>query len=849
MKKDKFTVNGMTCAACQANVTKCVLKINGVQEVNVNLLSASMSVSYDETLTSAEMICDAVCAIGYDTYTKREKENGSRSANEWDRRAEQTKSEQSSMLFRVVSSLILLAPLMYISMGHMIGLPVPSIFHEVRFAPISALLQLLITLAVTIINRSFFTKGIKSLIHRAPNMDTLVCIGSGAALLYGIFALFCMIYGLAADDISIVSHYSHQLYFESAAMILSLVTLGKYFEARSKSKTSDALYKLIDLAPKSATVIRDGKELTIRTEELLVDDVVVIRAGDAIPADGKIIEGEGFVDQAAVTGESIPVEKSVGDSVISATVNKNGFFKFRAERVGEDTTLSQIIRLVDEASNTKAPISRLADRVSGIFVPLVIGIAAITAAVWLIASKDFEFSLARAISVLVISCPCALGLATPVAIMVSTGKAAELGILIKSAAALEALGSIDTVVFDKTGTITEGHPHVTDVIALGDIPSEDALLEIAASLEAASSHPLAEAIVACANERGIKTLSVSDFSAEAGLGVRGMVNGKAYLAGNVRFMKENSVEIDSFVTEKLNSLTKNAKTAMLFAKENTISGIIAVRDTAREDSKNAISELRAMGIRTLMLTGDNSSTAEIIKNEVGIDEAISEVLPKDKEAHISALRQSAHRVAMVGDGINDAPALVSADVGIAIGAGTDIAIDAADVVLMKNSLYDVVCAIRLARATLRNIKVNLFWAFFYNVLGIPVAAGVLYPLFNITLTPMIGSAAMSASSVCVVSNALRLRRFKHKVNTHSQADTIEEKETKEMKKTLIIEGMMCNHCRAHAQKALEAVDGVLSVTVSLEEKKAEITLSADVADDVLVKAIADAGYEAKVVIE
>ncbi len=850
MKKEFFTVNGMTCAACQANVTKCVSKIEGVDEVNVNLLSGSMSVSFNEALTSSETICDAVCAIGYNTSVKSETgDNNQKNVREWDRRAEQTKKEQKAMLFRVVSSLSLLVPLMYISMGHMIGLPMPSVLHEVRFAPISALLQLLITLAVVIINKHFFTKGIKSLLRGAPNMDTLVCVGSGAALIYGIFALFRMIYGLAAENIDLVAHYSHQLYFESAAMILALVTLGKYFEARSKSKTSDALYKLVDLAPKTATVIRDGKELTVRAEDLRVGDVVIIRAGNAIPADGKIIEGDGFVDEAAVTGESMPVEKTVGDSVICATVNKNGFFKFRTERVGEDTTLSQIIRLVDEAGNTKAPISRLADKVSGIFVPTVIGISLVTAAVWMIAGTGFEFALARAISVLVISCPCALGLATPVAIMVSTGKAAEFGILIKSAAALETLGSVDTVVLDKTGTITEGHPRVTDVIPLGQTQSEKALLEIAASLEAASSHPLAEAIVSYANEKGIKSLDVSDFVAEAGLGVRAISNGSTYIAGNLRFMNENSIEISTSVKEKLDNLAKNGKTPMLFAKDNALSGIIAVADTAREDSKSAVSELRAMGIRTIMLTGDNSFTAEAVKNEVGIDEVISEVLPADKEAHVSDLSKAGHKVAMVGDGINDAPALVSADVGIAIGAGTDIAIDAADVVLMKNTLADVVCAIKLSRATVRNIKGNLFWAFFYNVLGIPVAAGVLYPLFKITLTPMIGSAAMSASSVCVVSNALRLRGFKYKskAQTNIIEEKIEEKETKEMKKTVMIEGMMCNHCRAHAEKALLGVDGVTEVTVSLEDKKAEVVLAKEVADDILVKAITDAGYEARVI--
>ena len=852
MKKEFFTVGGMTCAACQANVTKCVAKINGVSEVNVNLLSGSMSVSFDEALTSSETICAAVFAIGYSASAKNTSSSTSQNSSEWDKRSEQTKKAQKALLFRVVSSLFLLVPLMYLSMGHMIGLPMPSMLHDVRNAPVSALLQLFFTLAVVIINRSFFTKGIRSLLHGAPNMDTLVSVGSGAALLYGVFALFRMIYGLAANDLSLVSHYSHQLYFESAAMILALVTLGKYFEARSKSKTSDALRKLVDLAPKTANVIRDGKEITVRAEDLQVGDVVIIRAGDAIAADGTIIEGSGFVDEAAVTGESMPTEKTVSDTVICATVNKNGFFKFRAERVGEDTTLSQIIRLVDEAGNTKAPISRLADKVSGIFVPTVIGISLVTAAVWLAVGSGFEFALSRAISVLVISCPCALGLATPVAIMVSTGKAAEFGILIKNATALEALGSVDTVVLDKTGTITEGRPRVTDVIPLGDTLDNASLLSIAASLESASSHPLAEAITAYAKECGIATTEVLNFSAEAGLGVRGTVNGKSYIAGNLRFMNECSVTISPSAKETLFSLAKNGKTPMLFASDSALVGMIAVSDTVREDSKAAIEELRSMGIRTLMLTGDNQATAEAVKNEVGVDEVIAEVLPADKEAYVSALRKESHRVAMVGDGINDAPALVSADVGIAIGAGTDIAIDAADVVLMKNRLSDVVCAIKLSRETVRNIKGNLFWAFFYNILGIPVAAGVLYPIFKITLTPMIGAAAMSASSVCVVSNALRLRRFKYKTKTKTNIteQQIENKENKKedkiMKKTVMIEGMMCQHCRAHAEKALAAVEGVSEVTVSLEEKKAEVTLSHEVSDEVLIKAVVDAGYEASV---
>lgn len=839
MKKDRFTVNGMTCAACQANVNKCVAKLDGVCEVDVNLLSASMNVTYDEEKITAEIIANAVNAIGYSA-AQQSRTDKSKQASEWDRRREHTEKEKKALRLRVISSLALLVPLMYIAMGHMLGLPLPSILCEVRFAPISALLQLLITLVVVLINKSFYTKGIKAIIGRAPNMDSLVCIGSGAALFYGIFALFCMIYGLATNDISTVSHYSHQLYFESAAMILALVTLGKYLEARSKAKTSRSLERLVSLAPRFARVVRDGKEYDLPADELVEGDIIVVRPGDSLAADGEIIEGKGFIDQSAVTGESMPVEKGVGDKVISATANKTGFFKFRATKVGENTTLSQIVKLVDEASSSKAPISRLADKVSGIFVPIVLSISFISGAVWLIAGGDFEFALNCAVSVLVISCPCALGLATPVAIMVSTGKAAELGILVKSASALEALGSVDTVVLDKTGTLTEGRPRVTDVISLNkDID----LIKIAASLEAASTHPLAEAIVNYAKDHSVNALEVTDFSAEVGLGVRGKISSVYHIAGNRRFVEENGISITKDVSERLSSLSSEGKTPMLFARNGVLCGIIAVADTEREDSKDAVAELKNMGVRTVILTGDNPLTAEAVRKAVSADSVIAELLPADKEAIISDLRAKGHKVAMVGDGINDAPALVSADVGIAIGAGTDIAIDAADIVLMKNSLADVVCAIKLSRATLKNIKLSLFWAFFYNILGIPIAAGALYPLFGITLSPMIGSAAMSASSVCVVSNALRLQRFKNKV----KADI--RKEEKEMKKTLIIEGMMCNHCRMHAEKALAAVDGVLEVVVTLEDKTAKLTLSKEVDDAILIKAVTDAGYEATVVNE
>jgi len=844
MKTEVFTVRGMTCAACVANVTKCALKLDGVSDANVNLLSGKMTATYDEEATSAEAICEAVTSIGYETSpeNKTNKSDVKQSAkNELD-------EAQKNLFVRFVSSICLLVPLMYIAMGHMLGLPLPSVFCEARFAPISALTQLLITLAVVYINRSFFKKGFSALIHRAPNMDSLVAVGSGAALIYGVFVLYRMIFALAVGEFSVVEHYFHQLYFESSAMILTLVTLGKYFEARSKSKTRSAIEKLIDLAPKTATVIRDGKEVTVPAESLAVGDIVVVRAGENIAADGEIIEGMGFVDESALTGESMPRERGVGDKVISASTNKNGFFKFRATRVGEDTTLSQIVRLVDEAGSSRAPIARLADKVSGVFVPTVIAIALLTAAVWLIVGKDFEFALSCAISVLVISCPCALGLATPVAIMVSTGRAAEMGILIKNGTVLETLCSVDTVVLDKTGTITTGHPEVTDILPFLSEIDENELLRIALSLESASSHPLALAIIEYAKSKNVTSTEVHGFIEEGGFGVKGKVENSTYIGGNVRYMTANGVETDERVSEALESLSKEGKTPMLFAKDGMLCGIIAVRDTVREDSRAAIAELRKMGIKTVMLTGDNKKTAEAVKNVVGVDETVPDVLPADKERYIRELKQSSRRVAMVGDGINDAPALTSADIGIAIGAGTDIAIDAADVVLMKNSLADVVGAIKLSAATVKNIRMNLFWAFFYNILGIPVAAGVLYPFFNITLSPMIGSAAMSASSVCVVTNALRLRRFGRKNKPiQPKTKTIQEKEEKEMKKTVSIKGMMCNHCRMHAEKALLALDGVISADVSLEDAKAVVTLSKDVADEVLVKAITDAGYEAEVI--
>ena len=857
--QEKYNVTGMTCAACQANVTRCVQKLDGVEDVNVSLLANQMTVSYDENKLRPENIISAVEGAGYGASSMEkalEKDTGFR--GEWQLRKKQAENSRQSMKKRLIYSVVLLVPLMYIAMGSMLGLPVPGFFTGTQNALVSALAQLLLTVPIIFINRHFYQFGFKALFHGAPNMDSLVAIGSGAALVYGLFAMFRMAYGFGHGDMELVHEYAHALYFESAAMILTLVTVGKYLEARSKAKTSDALDKLMDLAPKTAVVLRNGEEVTIPAEQVAAGDIVVIRPGEGIPVDGVVLEGHGYVDQAAITGESIPVEKNPGDTVISATINKNGSFQFQASKVGEDTTLSQIIRLVDEASNSKAPIARLADKVSGIFVPVVIGIAIVTAVVWMAVGEGFEFALSNAISVLVISCPCALGLATPVAIMVGTGKAAEMGILIKSAESLENLHNVDTIVLDKTGTITSGKPAVTDIVPLTAELSGEELLILAASAEMGSEHPLAQAIVDRAKAEKLPLIQAESFEAESGRGIRAKIGGKEILAGNAAFMKENRL-LDGAdaakASERAHALAQEGKTPLIFAQDGKLIGIIAVADTIRESSRAAIKRFAKMGLNVVMLTGDNKVTAEAIRKELNINEAITDVLPTQKEAHIRALQEQGHKVAMVGDGINDAPALTRSDVGIAIGAGTDIAIESADVVLMKDSLNDVATAIQLSRAVVRNIHMNLFWAFFYNILGIPLAAGVLFPFFGWRLSPMIGSAAMSLSSVCVVTNALRLRFFKDKdkmpdnegndgIEKHETitADEAEEKGEITMTKIIKVDGMTCAHCQEHVRKALAAVDGVQKVEVSLEDKQAVVTLAKDVADQVLMDAVTEAGY-------
>ena len=894
MKNERFHITGMTCAACQANITRNVGKLDGVEEVNVSLLANQMTVAYDEEKIDEQAIIHAVTEIGYGasgTGTEAQKDSGF--GKEWQSRREMTEENQKEMKRRLITSVAILIPLMYVAMGPMMSLPVPGFLVGMENSLISALTQLLLTVPVMIINRHFYQSGFKALVKKAPNMDSLVAIGSAAAFVYGVFSMYRMAYGFGHGDMDLVHQYGHELYFESCAMILTLITVGKYLEARSKAKTSDALRKLVDLAPKTAVVLRDGIEQVIPAENVTAGDIVVIKPGGSIPVDGVVTEGHGYVDQAAITGESVPVEKNAGDEVISATINKNGSFRFRASRVGDDTTLAQIIRLVDEAGNTKAPIARLADRVSGVFVPTVIIIAILTAIVWLIAGQSFEFALSNAIAVLVISCPCALGLATPVAIMVGTGKAAEYGILIKSAVSLETLHSIDTVVLDKTGTITVGHPSVTDVILWNKKNTREEFLAEAAAVEAGSEHPLAVAVVEKAGQEGLVLPKAEAFDSLAGRGVSAVIKGKRYLAGNMAFLQENGLlkqpELQKKVQEQADSLASEGKTPLLFACDEELEGIIAVADTVRETSKAALRQFKEAGLKVVMLTGDNRITAEAIRKRLDIEEAISEVMPTQKESCIRELQEKGHKVAMVGDGINDAPALTRADVGIAIGAGTDIAIDSADVVLMKDSLADVVTAIDLSKSVIRNIRMNLFWAFFYNVCGIPVAAGLLYPMFNIRLSPMIGAAAMSLSSVCVVTNALRLRFFKGKTVPSDAAEEQKKNETadsgtaqlrtaersaaddnrepdkeaikevkeerngekmpsgkgeKEMEKVIEVEGMMCAHCQMHVQKALAAVEGVSEAAVDLEAKKAVVKLSQEVSDETLMKAVEDAGYTA-----
>lgn len=841
--KQKFNVSGMTCSACSAHVEKSVAKTPGVQSVDVSLLTNSMQVVYDEAQTDPSKIIQAVEQSGYGASLPQKGSVPVQQA------ASAPGEAVKQMKRRLILSFCFLIPLFYLSMGHMMGLPIPHFFHGTENALTFAFTQLLLTLPVAYLNRSYFQIGFKTLFRGSPNMDSLVAIGSAASIIYGIFAIYQMSYGLGHGDLDRVRQYAMDLYFEGASMILTLITLGKYLETRSKGKTSEAITRLMDLAPKSATVLRDGQELQIPVEQVVVGDTVIVRPGQSVPVDGIVLEGASFIDESAITGESIPVEKIAGDTVTAATMNKTGAFRFRATKIGDDTTLSQIIALMEEASASKAPISKLADKVAGIFVPVVISIAILATVVWLLLGQTFSFALSIGIAVLVISCPCALGLATPVAIMVGTGKGAENGILIKSAEALETAHTVNTVVLDKTGTITEGHPKVTGLYPASGV-TEEKLLQIAASLESLSEHPLAQAIVSLAKQRDLSLLDPCDFQALSGLGLSASLEGIPYFAGNERLMEERGVHLDELRTTAA-GLAQEGKTPLYFAQDQTLLGIISVSDVAKPTSAQAIEEMKQLGLEVVMLTGDNQKTADAIGRQLGVSQVIAQVLPQDKEQKIRQLQESGKKVAMVGDGINDAPALARADVGIAIGAGTDIALEAADIVLMKNDLLDAVTAIHLSRAVIRNVKENLFWAFLYNSIGIPIAAGVFYSLWGWKLDPMFAAAAMSLSSVCVVSNALRLRFFKPHRSRQANPqpvlekvranDPITEKGEKSMKKTLKIDGMMCSHCTGRVSQALNAIDGV-SAEVSLEDKAAYVTLSADVADDVLIQAVTDAGY-------
>lgn len=758
--KEKFNVTGMTCSACSASVEKNVKKLDGAKDVNVNLLTNSMTVEYDETILNNNEIINTVKNAGYEAsvYRKTDETDNKKVRTQGQEENDTAKAQEKELKDRVIVSFIFLIPLFYIAMGPMVNLPIPSFLTGYENAISFAFTQFLLTLPIVYVNRKYYSIGFKTLFRANPNMDSLIALGSGAALVYGIFAIYRIGYGLAHGDIDLVMQYSHDLYFESAGMILALITMGKYLEARSKGRTSEAISKMLDLAPKIATVIRDGNEVEVPVEEVIIDDILVVRPGQNIPVDGLITEGNASIDQSALTGESIPVEKNVGDKVIAATTNKTGYFKFKATQVGEDTTFAHIIELVQEASSSKAPISKLADKISGIFVPVVIIIAVIASIVWLLLGYPFEFAMSIGIAVLVISCPCALGLATPVAIMVATGKGASHGILIKSAEALETLHSVSSVVLDKTGTITEGQPKVTDIIVFNEL-AESEFLRIAASIEKPSEHPLAEAIINKAKEENIDTTEVDSFKAVSGRGIEAVIHGKEYKAGNFAYMKENDIDVEDHIVTA-DKFADEGKTPLFFAENKNLVGVIAVADVIKATSKTAIKQLQNMGMHIVMLTGDNIKTANAIQKQLEIDHVVADVLPQDKEREIRKLQESGSKVAMIGDGINDAPALARADVGVAIGAGTDVAIESADIVLMNSNLQDAVVAIELSKATIKNIKQNLFWAFFYNTLGIPLAAGILYIPFALTLNPMFAAAAMSLSSVFVVTNALRLRFFK-----------------------------------------------------------------------------------------
>ena len=865
MKKEKYLITGMSCSACSSRVEKVASHLDGMHSASVNLLTHSMQVEYDENKLTPELISQAIADSGYGASPAPDPAGGTAPSVAAPTAVDMAAQETKALQERLRWSLLFLLPLLYVAMHTMLarfGLPLPDFMHAWFDGPRNALTfaftQFLLVLPILFLNQHFYSAGLKNLAHGAPNMDTLVAVGSGSAFLYGIFAIYRISWGLGHLDFNLVQTYSTNLYFESAGMIVTLITLGRFLESRAKGKTSAAITKLMNLVPKQATILRNGQEVTIAATELVQGDQVLVRPGENFPADGILVEGNTSVDEAAITGESIPVDKVPGDKIIAATINKTGFVKFTATRVGEDSTISQIIKLVDAASSSKAPIARLADKIAGIFVPAVMTIAALAIIGWLLAGASFEFAFSIGISILVISCPCALGLATPVAIMVGTGWGAQHGILIKSGEALEAAHNIDTVVLDKTGTITQGQPQVTDILPL-KLPARE-LVQLAATLEHGSEHPLGAAIVSYAAGQNLQPGSVKNFQARFGKGLSAEIDGELYYAGNSVLFKELGISLAA-IQEKLDQLADLGRTPLIFGSAAEILGIIAVADMPKPTSLTALAALKKMGLSLVLLTGDNKRTAQAIAKQLGLDQVRAQVLPGEKALVISDLQAQGHKVAMIGDGINDAPALAQADLGIAIGAGTDIAIDSADAVLMRSDLVDAVKALQLSKAVLRNIKENLFWAFFYNIICIPVAAGLLYPVFGLKLSPMLGAAAMSMSSVCVVTNALRLRYFKADTGSRPQdvpgavpavtvttapaAANLEKKkeEVKTMEKTLKVEGMMCMHCQKHVTEALKALPGVTAVDVNLDTKLAKVTTTRDIPQAEFKQAITAAGYE------
>ncbi|MEV9593081.1 heavy metal translocating P-type ATPase [Aliarcobacter butzleri] len=836
MKSQKFDIKGMTCSACSTAVDRNVKKLEGINEVNVNLLNNSMIVKYDENVLNNEAIIKKVQDAGYEAFLVENGKKTQKNSTE----DNLGRIETNELKNRLIISFIFAIPLFYISMGHMLNWYLPHLFHGYSNAITFAFTQFLLALPIVFINIKYYKVGFKTLYKGSPNMDSLIAIGTSAAMIYGVFSIYKIGYGLGNNDIDMVIQYSHDLYFESAAIVLTLITLGKFLEARAKENTSEAINKLINLTPKTALVLRNNQEIEIPVDELVLKDIVIVKPGNIVPTDGVIIFGNSSIDESMLTGESLPVSKKVGDKVIGASINKSGSFKFEVTKLGEDTVLSQIIKLIEEASSSKAPISKLADRISAIFVPTVIVISILATVTWLFLGYSFEFALSIGIAILVISCPCALGLATPTAIMVGTGKGAQNGILIKSAESLEIAHTINTVVIDKTGTITEGKTQVTDIFTSEKI-TQDKLLQLCATIEKNSEHPLADAILKKAQEKAIELLNATDFEALNGLGIKAKVEDRLFYIGNKKLLDSKNIFLDLFY-EKSEKLANEGKTPIFIADENEVLGLIAISDVVKPTSKDAILEFEKMGLEVIMLTGDNYKTANAIAKQININNVIAEVLPQDKEKEIQKLQSLGKKVAMIGDGINDAPALVRADVGIAIGAGTDIAIESANIVLVKSDLLDAVKAIQLSNAVIKNIKQNLFWAFFYNIIGIPLAAGVFYTVLGWKLSPMFAGAAMSLSSVTVVLNALRLKLFEPRISKNLLEKNNISKGDK-MEKILKVDGMTCGHCKARVEKVVSAIDGVDSVEVDLASKNVTVKMSKDISEQTISDVIVDAGYE------